>query len=126
MSDNSGWGAVVVVGLLLFAASKCESDTTTESEPFAAAPSREELVEAAAEEAADELYGQSYQEVLGDIGCTSDCSGHDAGFAWAQENGVDDPDVCDGNSDSFIEGCRAYGEEIQRRAEEAAVEAEES
>ena len=35
-------------------------------------------------------------------------SGHYAGFEWAQEN---DPGFCDGNSQSFTEGC----EEFQRQ-----------
>lgn len=32
-------------------------------------------------------------------------SGHSAGYEWAQENDVSS---CDGNSDSFIEGCEEY------------------
>lgn len=44
-------------------------------------------------------------------GCTEDCSGHDAGYEWADENGIDDPDDCGGKSWSFEEGCRAYAEE---------------
>lgn len=44
--------------------------------------------------------------------CTVDCSGHEAGYEWAEEKGISDPDDCGGNSESFIEGCRAYaGEE---------------
>jgi len=43
--------------------------------------------------------------------CTEDCSGHEAGYEWAEENGVTDADDCGGNSDSFIEGCQAYVEE---------------
>jgi hypothetical protein len=43
--------------------------------------------------------------------CTGDCSGHEAGYAWAEENGISDPDDCGGNSNSFIEGCEAYAEE---------------
>lgn len=42
--------------------------------------------------------------------CTDDCSGHRAGYEWAEARDIDDPDTCDGNSDSFIEGCRAYAE----------------
>ncbi len=38
-------------------------------------------------------------------------SGHDAGYQWAEDNGVEDPDDCDGNSNSFIEGCQTYAEE---------------
>lgn len=61
-------------------------------------------------------YSPSYQMpsgYQGSYGCTADCSGHDAGYRWAEENGVDDPDDCDGNSVSFIEGCREYAEENQ-------------
>lgn len=43
--------------------------------------------------------------------CTDDCSGHDAGYEWASDKGIDDPDDCGGNSDSFIEGCQAYANE---------------
>ncbi|MEQ1726241.1 MAG: hypothetical protein ABL882_09980 [Sphingopyxis sp.] len=44
-------------------------------------------------------------------GCTQDCSGHEAGYAWAEEKGITDPDHCGGKSWSFIEGCRAYAEQ---------------
>lgn len=40
--------------------------------------------------------------------CRIDCSGHEAGYEWAEERGITDPDDCGGNSESFIEGCRAY------------------
>jgi hypothetical protein len=45
--------------------------------------------------------------------CTIDCSGHEAGYRWAEENDIDDEDVCDtaaehSNSPSFGEGCKAY------------------
>jgi hypothetical protein len=45
--------------------------------------------------------------------CTSDCSGHEAGYNWAEEKGIDDEDDCDAagdtsNSPSFAEGCRTY------------------
>lgn len=43
--------------------------------------------------------------------CTEDCSGHEAGYEWAEENDIVDVDDCGGNSDSFIEGCEAYVEE---------------
>lgn len=45
--------------------------------------------------------------------CTQDCSGHEAGYEWAEENDITDPDDCGGRSDSFIEGCQAYAEESQ-------------
>ena len=43
--------------------------------------------------------------------CTQDCSGHKAGYEWAERNGIADPDDCGGNSNSFIEGCMAWAEE---------------
>ncbi len=45
--------------------------------------------------------------------CTDDCSGHEAGYAWAEENYIIDPADCGGNSNSFIEGCEAYANEYQ-------------
>jgi hypothetical protein len=53
------------------------------------------------------LYGRSFQGYP----CTEDCSGHEAGYDWAYEKGIDDPDDCGGYSQSFIEGCYAAAEE---------------
>jgi len=50
--------------------------------------------------------------------CTGDCSGHEAGYDWAEDKGITDPYDCDGNSNSFIEGCEAYAnEQIEERYE---------
>jgi hypothetical protein len=43
--------------------------------------------------------------------CTGDCSGHNAGYEWAADKGIDEPGDCGGNSVSFIEGCEAYANE---------------
>jgi hypothetical protein len=40
--------------------------------------------------------------------CLDDCSGHEAGYEWAELHMIFDPDDCGGNSQSFIEGCRAF------------------
>ena len=45
--------------------------------------------------------------------CTTDCSGHEAGYNWAEQHGIDDEADCDhaeenSNSPTFGEGCRAY------------------
>jgi hypothetical protein len=45
--------------------------------------------------------------------CTVDCSGHEAGYRWAEEHSISDGDDCDAagehsNSPSFAEGCHAY------------------
>jgi hypothetical protein len=46
--------------------------------------------------------------------CTVDCSGHEAGYNWAEEKGITDRDECPidpHNSQSFTEGCWAYADE---------------
>lgn len=43
--------------------------------------------------------------------CTVDCSGHEAGYQWAEDHDITDPSECGGNSQSFIEGCMAYAGE---------------
>jgi len=50
--------------------------------------------------------------------CTDDCSGHEAGYEWAEDQGITDSDDCGGNSNSFIEGCEAYANEYQQETEE--------
>lgn len=64
-------------------------------------------------------------EDSGNYVCTEDCSGHEAGFAWAQANDVADASDCGGNSQSFIEGCEAFAEERQEQADQEAQEAAE-
>lgn len=46
-----------------------------------------------------------------DYPCTVDCSGHEAGFEWAEDNSIEDASDCNGNSNSFNEGCNAWVEE---------------
>ena len=48
---------------------------------------------------------------FGGFGCTQDCSGHEAGYQWAQDHGITDESDCGGNSWSFQEGCVAYAQE---------------
>lgn len=57
--------------------------------------------------------------------CTEDCSGHEAGYEWAADKGIADPDDCGGNSQSFIEGCQAYAEEQQEESADESEPAEE-
>jgi hypothetical protein len=37
-----------------------------------------------------------------------DCSLHQAGYAWAAQHKIANPQNCQGKSESFIEGCWAY------------------
>lgn len=43
--------------------------------------------------------------------CTVDCSGHEAGYEWAEQQGITSESDCNGNSNSFNEGCQAWAEE---------------
>lgn len=58
------------------------------------------------------------QQTFGGYECTEDCSGHKAGYEWAEENEISDRSDCGGNSSSFIEGCQAYVEDPDRGADE--------
>ncbi|RUX78264.1 hypothetical protein EN925_03800 [Mesorhizobium sp. M7A.F.Ca.US.006.04.2.1] len=53
------------------------------------------------------------QQTFEGYDCTAGCSGHQAGYDWAERNGISDANDCDGNSQSFNEGCQAYVEEQQ-------------
>lgn len=59
---------------------------------------------------------QAGRETFHGYDCTIDCSGHEAGYDWAEEHGITDGDDCDtagehSNSPSFAEGCHAYVDE---------------
>ena len=56
---------------------------------------------------------------FGGYDCTIDCSGHAAGYRWAEDQDVHDESDCPlGNSNSFYEGCLAYTEDPSRGADE--------
>lgn len=122
---KTGYG--IFLGLLFLAA--CDKpDTSAPSSydpkaPDNALANREELAENAKEAARsaahDAMMGQSYEDYFGDADCTGGCDGHNAGFAYAQENDMTDPSSCDGNSQSFIDGCSAFGTEIDNKGEAA-------
>jgi len=47
-----------------------------------------------------------------------DCARQQAGFAYAVRARVIDPDDCKGDED-FVEGCRQYGEDLDRAVDKA-------
>jgi|KBSMisStandDraft_5_1062788.scaffolds.fasta_scaffold26362_1 hypothetical protein len=55
---------------------------------------------------------------FGGYPCNADCSEDQAGYRWAEEHGITDPDSCTGDSGNFIEGCRVYA---QRRGDGTAA-----
>jgi hypothetical protein len=103
-------------------AAATESATSAADAALAAADAAADAASAAADAAARApndwtpfytVPGQSGPYVVsrGTADCTIDCSGHEAGYAWAEEKGIDDAADCGGNSQSFIEGCEAYVED---------------
>lgn len=125
MSDNSGIGAIIGIVLLAAVAHQCSKEpSAVDATDASSGLSSAEASERASEAAATAVSGTTYADQGEPYGCTEDCSGHEAGYEWAQENEITDPDECDGNSESFIEGCRAYGEAYQQAKEEALEDAE--
>ena len=53
---------------------------------------------------------KSYTEVMGTDECTYDCSGHEAGWAWAEEHKICDDGYSNGGSESFNVGVREWTE----------------
>ena len=56
------------------------------------------------------------ERTFGGYECTEDCSGHKAGYEWAEEHNITDESDCGGNSQSFIEGCQTYTQDPSRGA----------
>jgi hypothetical protein len=49
---------------------------------------------------------RTHDRTYAGFNCTVDCSGHEAGYRWAEQHSIDDEDYCpDGDSESFYEGC---------------------
>ena len=63
-------------------------------------------------------------QTFGGYECTDDCSGHKAGYEWAEAKGITDEEQCEDilvtapNRTSFYEGCMAYVEDPSRGADE--------
>ncbi len=129
MADGNGWTPVILVGLLVFGAYRCShsddaavansGSTETTALPFSSSIDEDAIAETAREAVED----STYVDAGAPYGCTEDCSGHEAGFAWARDNEVEDANDCGGNSYSFIEGCQAYAEELETAREDAEAEA---
>ena len=56
-------------------------------------------------------------DIIGEAGifrgypCTKDCSGHAAGYRWADARDITDPNTCPYSNNSFWEGCLAHTDE---------------
>lgn len=123
MNDNDGgWWGFVVLALFIVAPiawgmvsnSSAENGYNEGNSPtYSSQISEPEEESISSYQNSDLDYTDDEDEPLyfnGDV-CTVDCSGHEAGYEWAEEKGISDPYDCDGNSQSFIEGCESYAEE---------------
>lgn len=54
------------------------------------------------------LYSSNQGSMFKGVECTDDCSGHEAGYNWAEDNYIDDLIDCENHSTSFQEGCEIY------------------
>ncbi len=59
-------------------------------------------------------------ETFGGHECTVDCSGHAAGYRWAEAHNITNESDCplNGNATSFYEGCLVYVDDPDRGADE--------
>jgi hypothetical protein len=57
---------------------------------------------------------RAQDRTFGGYDWTEDCSGHAAGYRWAEEHDITDPSHCGGNSQSF----EVYTEDPGRNADE--------
>lgn len=136
MSNNEGpgWHALILIGLIGAGVCGCSSDDRTETDNasysdsgYSERLSEDQLEDVRADARADavsDLAASSYEGEGSAYGCTEDCSGHEAGWQWAAENEVQDASDCGGYSMSFEEGCQAFAEAVEERANDAASEYE--
>lgn len=98
----------------VFLLSGCSEQTSTQSQSHSQPLTKESasIYESTSITEYDEP--EAYEEsTFNGYECTDDCSGHEAGYEWAEEQGITDSSDCDGNSNSFIEGCESYADEQQ-------------
>lgn len=55
--------------------------------------------------------GLAHADTFAGYTCLTDCSGHKAGYEWAEQHDIDDESACSTASHSFNEGCAAYVDE---------------
>jgi hypothetical protein len=109
--------AIVFSCIFLLSACGSERKEAAENAALSLSSSEEKGSETYEEfdERRDALKGS--RGTFADQGCSQDCGGHNAGYAWAEEKGITNPDYCGGRSWSFVEGCRAYAEQASAEGE---------
>ncbi len=106
MKNSDDWVGYLVTGIFIAPGIgwliTINSNSSTSSDSTSSSSSDYSDYSDAAEPEADTFHG--YQ-------CTDDCPDHEAGYQWAEENGVCDDSFDGGNSESFAEGVRAFAED---------------
>ena len=103
------WLFVILMVLFLSSCSEKKEEITQNYSPETI-ETAQEIYQAPVEDLTeDQLEEAQQQEVdAATNNCVGDCSGHQAGYEWAQENSISSERDCDGNSDSFNEGCTNF------------------
>jgi hypothetical protein len=102
---------IVLLGCVLYVFSEYDAEPPAQDAPpviFAPAPVVV-IEDRDREPVADRNQGPRLQ--FAEYPCGDDCSEHVAGYDWARDSGISDPDNCEGRSAPFIEGCRVFVEE---------------
>jgi hypothetical protein len=93
------------------------ADSDTDSESYSGSEFDED---AAREDAAEEVADEGYRGVGMPYGCTDDCSGHEAGFAYQATHGYGSG--YSGDSLSFQQGRQAFDEAVDERVDDMRTE----
>lgn len=99
--------------LIVLSFSACsEKEEVTENYSPETVETAQELYQVPKTELTEDQLEQTQQQEVDAAtnNCTDDCSGHKAGYEWAEENSISNESDCNGNSDSFNEGCINYVE----------------
>jgi hypothetical protein len=109
------WVIIIVsFFLLIFLISNYSSNSNTEtSNSSNTVNSYDSYDEDIGSDQTEDAETDADQPTFNEYTCTDDCSGHEAGYEWAEEHGItqDDVDNYSGNSNSFMEGMQSYVDE---------------
>lgn len=109
-----------ILAMVLMGLAACSPGDNKASKPAAAAPSKSTLAKSALAKAADRGHTPHPvapivdEDLFHGWRCgAGDCSLHQAGYAWASQHKIVNPQDCQeqlekSKSESFIEGCWAY------------------
>lgn len=106
-NDSGGCLGFIIVIVIIYLIIKFVSSTNSDTNNYYDTNENTDYYS----ESDDRLDNEDNVDTFHGYECTEDCSGHEAGYEWADENEINSIDDCGGNSNSFIEGCQAYVEE---------------